>query len=314
MMQIRNLVFLCAFCLLSAVVTADETAVSDDRPTLSDELAAALLRGSEMPGSPFHLQVNCTDQSGIRSLELFAGGITIWNGRSQVILSAASRSDLLKTLIDQGFPKFETHYGGRERPARTAAAARISCRIWVRIEAFQKSSVQQAGGEQSTQLTKLAADLLDQVEQYAHNGVTPDDLQDALDKLSDGQLAPQILRLRFVDLPGGDDNKPGYILRLRGGKVSRQAYSPGRTIAEQVWEPLDQEQYLKLLATLQAAQPTSLPGNLWSEGQLEFGIQVLSHKKMVLARPFSRLDSSAQGPAQQRFDALLVVLRELNQK
>ena len=120
--------------------------------------------------------------------------------------------------------------------------------------------------------------------------------------------------MAFRTMHDGPSGRTRGILRLRGGNVSSQAYSPGRTIAEQVWEPLDQEQYLKLLAALQAAQPTSLPGNLWSEGQLEFGIQVLSHKKMVLARPFSRLDSSAQGPAQQRFDALLVVLRELNQK
>ena len=312
-MQIRNLVFLCIISVLSAVIAADETETTHGNPPDSDALAAALQRGSEMPESPFQLQVNCTDQKGIRSFDLFAGGATIWNGRSQIMLPAAARTALLKTLIDQGFPKFETRYGGRERPARTAAAARISCRVWIRIEKLQKSSVQQAGGEQSTQLTNLAADLLDQVEQFAQDSVTPSDLQDALDKLSDGRLAPQVLRLRFVDLPDRNDNKSGSILRLHGGKVSRQAYSPGRAIAEQLWEPLEQEQYLKLLTALQAAQPASLPGNLWSEDQLEIEIQVLAHKKVVLARPFTRLDSTAQGPAQQRFDTLLLELRELNQ-
>lgn len=312
-MQIRNLFLLCTVSFLSAVLTASEADAYHGNSPAPEELAAALQRSSEIPETQFQLQVNCTDQKGIRSFELFEGGVTIWNRRAQVMLPAATRSALLKTLIDQDFPKFKTSYGGRERPAREAAAARISCRVWIRIEGLQKSSVQQAGGEQSTPITKLAADLLDQVEQFAQGGVTPDDLQDALDKLSDGQLAPQVLRLRFVDLPNTDSNKPGSILRLRGGNVSNQAYSPGRVIAEQIWEPLEQAQYQKLIAALQAAQPASLPGNLWSEDQLEFEIQVLGHKKVVLARPFARLDATRQGPAQQRFDTLLLVLRELNQ-
>ena len=312
-MQIRNLIFLCIFSFLSAVITTDEAEAYHGNSSTSEELAAALQRGAEAPESPFQLQVNCTDQKGIRSFKLFAGGVTIWSGRSQIMLPAAARSALLQTLIDQGFPEFETRYGGRERPTKTAAAARVSCRVWIRIEELQKSSVQQAGGEQSTPITKLAADLLDQVEQFAQGGVTPDDLQDALDKLSEGQLAPQVLRLRFVALPDKNDNKPGSILRLRGGNVSSQAYSPGQVIAEQIWEPLEQAQYQKLITALQAAQPASLPGNLWSDDQLEFEIQVLKHKKVVLARPFTRLDATRQGPAQQRFDTLLLVLRELNQ-
>ena len=312
-MQIRNLFLLCAVAILSAVITTSETAAYDGKPPASEDLAAALQRGSDMPESPFQLQVNCTDQKGIRSFDLFAGGATIWNGRSQIMLPTAARSALLKTLIEQEFARFETRYGGRERPAKTAVAARISCRVWVRIEEFQKSSVQQAGGEQSTQLTKLAADLLDQVEQFAQNGVTPADLQGALDKLSDGQLAPQVLRLRFVDLPGKDNNKSGSILHLHGGKVSRQAYSPGHVIEEQVWVPLEQSQYQTLVTALQTAQPASLPGNLWSEDQLELEIRVLAHKKVVLARPFARLDPAGQGPAQQRFDTLLAELRRLSQ-
>ena len=312
-MQIRNPIFLFVFSFLSAVVYADKIETPHDNPLDSSGLAAALQRGSEIPESPFQLQVNCTDQKGIRSFELFAEGTTTWNGRSQIMLPAAARSSLLKTLIDHGFPEFETSYGGRERPTKTAAAARVSCRVWIRIEELQKSSVQQAGGEQSTPITKLAADLLDQVEQFAQGGVTPDDLQDALDKLSEGQLAPQVLRLRFVDLPDKATNKPGSILRLRGGNISSQAYSPGRIIAEQIWEPLKQAQYQKLITALQAAQPASLPSNLWSEDQLEFEIYVLGHKKVVLARPFTRLDAAKQGPAQQRFDTLLLVLRELNQ-
>ncbi len=283
------------------------------KPPASEQLDAALERGILTLGSPFHLQVNCTDKKGIRSLDLFPGGVTIWNGRSQVMLPEAARSALLSTLLEQDFSDFKPRYGGREQPAKSAAPARISCRIHINIETMQKFSVQQAGGEQSTPLTRLAAILLDQVETFAQSAVTPVDLPDALDKLSTGKLSAEVLRLRFVDIPASGDDTSGSILRLHGGNISRQAYSPGRVIAEQIWNRLDSDQYLALISALQAAQLASLPGNLWAEDQLEFEIHILTQKKVVLARPFSRLDATTQAPAQQRFNKLLPVLQQLGQ-
>lgn len=309
-MQINRLFFICFLCICSTLSIADEDTVA---PAMADpeELDAAFQRGLEVPGSPFQLQVNCTDQKGIRSLELFAGGATIWNLRSQVMLTVEARAALLETLISHGFSKFEALYGGNGRPEKTGAAARISCRIQVEIEGLQKRSAQQAGGEQSAAFLGLASSMLDQVEQYERNAVTPTNLLDALEKLNNGQLAPQVLRLRFVDMSGSGSNTTGSILRVRGGEISRQAYSPGRSIASQAWNPLDTGQYQNLVATLQATQLESLPGNLWSDDQLEFEIQVLGYKKVVIARSFSRLDSTAKEPTQQRFDTLTRILRDL---
>jgi len=312
MMQLQTLVSICVFSFLSSAVFTGGLIASDTRPASSNPLDAALQRVIKTPQSPFRLQVDCTDQKGIRSLDLFTGGIAIWNGRSQVTLPPGARSTLLETLLNHGFSNFAAHYGGNKHPIKTEAAARISCRIWAKVENLQKSSVQQTGGQQSTPLTRLATVLLDQAEQFTQNSITPNDLQDALDMLSAGQLAPQVLRLRFVDLPSRAMNKPGSILLVSGGQVSHRAYSPGHTIAEQVWKPLTNEQYLELLQGLQHAQPESLPGNLWSEDQLQFQVQVMAHKKAVLARPFVALDSSVQSDDQQRFNSLLTVLRKLD--
>ena len=115
-----------------------------------------------------------------------------------------------------------------------------------------------------------------------------------------------------MDLPAGDSSNSGSILRVIGGQISRQAYTPGQAIAEQISEPLEQEQYTKLLAALNNAQLPGLPGNLWSDDQVELEVQVLAFKKVVLARRFTRFDAVAQASAQQRFDALLLELRELS--
>jgi len=309
-MQFRHFICLCTISLLSSGILAEEGGAPPADPNTSATLGVVLHYASEKPESPYHLQVNCTDQKGIRSLTLFPGGATVWNQRSQIMLPASARTALLKTLVDRGFAGFEDSYGGREQPAKSGAPARITCRILVEIQGLQKSSLQMAGGEQSARLLSLAAELLDQAELYADPAVTPADLDDALDKLSEGVLDPHMLYLRFVFLPALK-NKPGSILRLDGGQLSHQAYTPGKTIAAPTSESLGHDQYVELIAALQSAQLASLPVNLWSEDQVELEVRVLAHKKVLLARRFTRLESTNEEPMQQRFDALLPVLREL---
>lgn len=277
----------------------------------SSQLDFALQQASETVDSPYLLEVNCTDQKGIRSLELFPGGVAIWNRRSQITLPPSARSSLLTTLVEQGFPVFEKSYGGQQQPGKSAAPAKVTCRIHIEIQHMRKSTVQMAGGEQSTAFLNLAAELLDQAERFIDSAITPADLQDALDKLYDGQLEPQMLSLRFMESHVKGNNNPGYILRLAGGYLSHQVYIPGQLVAKPVLKPLEHEQFKRLIAVMREEEFTSLPVNLWSEDQLELEVQILKHKKVILARRFSRLESARQESVQQRFDALLFELREL---
>ncbi|HEY5775282.1 MAG TPA: hypothetical protein VIS57_04285 [Xanthomonadales bacterium] len=297
-------------CLLWDVTLAKTGDVRPGDAVAAADLNIVLLHASATPESPYLLQVYCTDHSGNRSLELFPGAAAIWNGRSQILLPPSARSSLLRILVDRGFAGFEDRYGGAES-AKSEAAARISCRVRIEIENLEKRSVQMVGGKPATPLSDLATELLDQAARYADSAVTPVDLQDALEKLSDGQLFPQVLRLRFLDLPARGDDNPGTLLRLVGGRLSRQAYLPGRPLEEPRVTPLEDDQYTRLVAAMQKAQLAGLPANLWSEGTVELEVQVLAHKKVVLARRFSRLESASLESVQQRFDTLLFALRHL---
>ena len=303
-MLIRCFILFCAVTLASGISAAVDNQASrkDSSPV---ELGASILHASNNPESPFQLKVNCTDDKGIRSFNLFPGGVTIWNGRSQLSLPPATRSAMLRTILEQKFPDMKPSYGGRARPKKEAAAPRISCGIFIKIDDLQKTSVQKAGGEQSAQLTGLAAALIDQVEPFAENGITANDLNDALDKLLEGELAPETLTLRFMNLPARDYISQGFIVRIRGGRLSRQAYTPGSAIGEPSWHALGENKFMELVTALRKADPGSLPGNLWSENRLELEIHVLAHKKILLAGPFSRLEPESQEPEQQRFETLL---------
>jgi len=310
-MQYGYLACICAVVFAWDVSLAEGGDARPGETPPGERLGDLLQQASETPESPYFLKVNCTDRKGIRSIELFPGGVTIWNRHSQIMLPPVARTTLLMRLVEAGFAGFEERYGGVEQPAKSSAPARITCSIQVEIQNLEKTTLQMAGGKQSAPLLDLAAKLLDGVEQYVDSAVTPVDLQDGLDKLGNGLLAPQVLRLRFMELPARDSDNPGFILRISGAKVSYQAYSPGQSQVAPTLKTLERGQFTRLISALQKEQLASLPTNLWSENQVELEVQVLAHKKVVLARQFSRLASTGQVPAQQRFDALLGVLKEL---
>lgn len=304
-------IFLCEFVPAGGLLA--DTGANAFRDALQDAAAAT--------DYPVYMRVNCTNESGIRSFEMFPDGVAIWNQRSQILLPQKARTSLIKTLLEQDFPAFDSIYGGGPVPVKTSAPVRISCRVYIDAGGSSKESVHQVGAETHSRLVLLANDLLDQVNKYSQNAVTPRDLNDALEKLSNGTLALQTLGLRFVDLPAQPREHPGTVLRIQGGRLSRQAYAPGQAGAEPVFEAFDHQQFEKLVEILGQIRFDELPGNMWYENYVEIELEVLAHRKVILARNFTRLkpnesQSIESGPTQlrheqQRLDHLLTVLRNL---
>ena len=295
--------------------SAADSAVAGDGPPgeggsqEESVLVEALRAAHDAPGGPFHLLVGCADEQGFRSLEVFPGGVAVWNGRSQVELPTAVRVAMLDTLIRRDFPSLEASYGGREEPGSPKAALRIICRVVVDIDGRHKSSVQLADGEQSPELGALAGELLDLAAPLAASGIVADDLGEGLAKVAAGTLAPETFGLRFVQLPEPGSDGTGSILRIEDGVISRQPYAPGRSVGEAVTVDLEGDDFTALESAIRKAGPETLPVNLWSEAYLEIEVRVLQHRRSIMARPFSRLSGQKGGEAQQRFDRLVAALR-----
>jgi hypothetical protein len=296
-------------CLVTPLIiflAAAPAAAGIERPT-SGELDAALktARGEQPPG--YHLVVHRTDEAGQRSLEVFPSGVGIWNHTAQVVLAPALRSSLLEILRERGFAAMEPSYGGKGKPGLQQAAIRITCRVALEIDGLQKSSVQQADGEQSAELAALADAILDRVEPLAEDAVTAADLTDGLRKLADGRLAAEALSLRFVRLPAAKDHA-GSILMIRGGEESRRAYVPGRHIGDEVVAPVSAAGLEAVAKALLAADVASLPVNLKSADHVELEVAVLGRRTTVVGRDFSR--AVVDDAAQNRFDKLMDFLGE----
>jgi hypothetical protein len=307
---------LLTFSLAGAASIAACADVKDRDEASSEDNAAAITASIEQarqdPVAPFQLTVNCTDQKGIRALELFASGAAIWNRKSQIRVPDSIRSALLGSLLEAGFAGFARQYGGQKKADKAEAAPlKVTCRIALQLDDLEKSSVQAAYGEQNAALLSLAATLLDQVEDLSANGVAAKNLQDGIAKLSKAELAPEALRVRMLRLPAESSKSGGFILRAESGRLSRQAYSPGESVASPVWSQFEPEQFDSMIKAINSANFDTLPINLPGSGHVEIEIQVLQHRKTVTSRPYSRIEKGALAQEQRRFNQLAASLGEL---
>lgn len=297
---------------MAARATPSDADVAD-APDAQTEAVRRALADAEA-GAPYHLVVHCTDEQRTRSLELFPEGAGIWKADTQVRVPENVQRDLVSILQESGFAGFAAKYGGKESqngPAVDEASAplTIRCRVTFASGEVSKTSIQDLYGEQFAGLLDLGAALLDRVEPLAADGVTAESLADGLEKLAEGTLAPQVFELRFVDLPAPGGDGTGFILGAEDGALSRRPYAPGEKIGEARSRQLDPATLERLVTALLEAGFSDLPTNLYAEDQLELNVQVLGHRKAILARPFRGMAAEGAGDAQQRFEKLVETLR-----
>jgi hypothetical protein len=178
----------------------------------------------------------------------------------------------------------------------------------VTLGGLEKSSVQIMDGEQSEKLLGLARKLLDLVEPLAATGITANSIEDGLAKLVSGELAPEVLELRLVTLRDAGADRAGSILRIEGGRISRQAYAPGQAVGEVNSSVLSHSDLCRVLDALQDADFGDLPVNLVADSFTEIELGILGQRKTVVARSTFR---AASADRQTAFSEMLAVLRDL---
>lgn len=291
---------------------APAVAATDAETPEASLVSAALAAAAD--GAPYRLVAHCADDNGIRGFELFPDGVAIWRNASQIQVPETLQRSLADLLRSGGFANFKPAYGGKgdngdDGPAPAAGEGKapltIRCRITFDDGEVSKTSIQDLYGRQFTPLLELSDALLDQVEPLAADAVSAEDLEDGMNKLVAGDLSPRVFEFRLVALPSSPGDEGGFIFRVEDGMISRRPYAPGRKIGEGSSEPVDRAVLERLIAAVREADFTSLPPNVFADGQLELEVRVLNHHKAVLARPFQGLRGDDQGDAQDRLSRLV---------
>ena len=288
-------------------------AVEDAGPPAA-EFRAALQSALAVAEPEYRLDVFCTTQTSKRSLIVFPSGVGIWDRTVEIAVPNQTRMALLQALKTSDFAAMKRQYGGKKKPgAKTKSGAlRVRCSVTADIGGASKQSMQLIDGDQSAHLEGLATALLDMAEPLAPDGTSATDLSDGLQKLATGALKPESLKLRFVRLPQ-NKAEDGFIFGIRDGLISRQDYAPGRKIGDITSNRAQAENIETITRALLEAQIASLPVNLQAGDHFELEVDVLDHRKTVIARRFQR-KAAASGAdsktdpttdAQARLDRLL---------
>ena len=282
-------------------------------------IVAALDQAIAGRWSELRLEVSCSSDSGeLQEFELFASGVGIWNRSRQFELSDAEIQRLLEVLRDGGFAALAGFYGkggaSSEPPQRQSPS--IGCRIVLHLDGTAHGSAQRNVGFQSERLRSLALRVLDLFREVGEAGIGADSLADGLDKVADGRLAPETLRLVVHHKPDREalaGGAEGLLLRIEPGRISTRTLGPEPVLGP-VIELADEGAVAEVAALLAAGSPESLPGNLWADHHTSLSVTVLDHRKQIQAQRFSRLEPTTHGDAQARFDRLFAELRALHER
>jgi hypothetical protein len=187
------------------------------------------------------------------------------------------------------------------------------CRVSLALDGAKKQSFQLSEGERSARLRKLAEKILAAGAELGPSGVAAGSLEDGLDKIARGELAPEALTLQLHRQP--EDPKAaegGWILRIEDGNAQLSLSSSAQT----AWtEPrrvrLPRERVTDLVRRLAAVRPGELPVNLYSSWYEDLEIRVLNRKATLQARRFANLTPETHGEDQKRYEQLIAALEEL---
>ena len=272
--------------LLLAAATNGVKAVAAETDGGSVTFDQALNAAIENPGQSLSMQIECTNEKGIRSLRLYPSGVAVWNQQVQVNIDEAIRARLLNALLKADFPSFETHYGGKAGSGRIKAPNIVMCSIEVQTGGMEKSSYQDVNGDRFETLINLAATLLDIIEPLAERGIGSTSMAEALTLLKQGKLAPQLLVLRVMHLHA-DAKKTGAMLRIEAGQLGRRQYQPGVKVGGWKSSPIDSETFHRVIQQLIDASVWSLPANLPSVDAYQMNVRILNHNLLIRSRPLN---------------------------
>ena len=295
---------------LALIATISHTSSALAAGTSTNLFSTALQSAHASPDIALAIQVQCTDDKGIRSMRIFPNGVLIWNLDHQARIGREDRTALIDMLLKADFPAFKDHYGGKRISEKAGAPIIVLCSIDVQAGGAEKSSYQDANGERSKTFMALAASLLDRVEPLAAGGITAASLAGGLAMLSSGELATEALTLRLLRMPT-DESDLGIIVSVESGQLNRRDYRPGVKVGDLRSSALTQASLETLLTALAQADFPDMPANLPASDVYQLKIRVLQHEHSVRARPTRQAPSAELDQASARLIQLVKKLISL---
>ncbi len=258
------------------------------------------------------------DNPRLRSFVAYGNGVGIWEERRQFVLSEDQIAALLGFLRDAGFLDLQDLYGGSgatdgvetDGPPSVDGGVRIICRVDLELGGHHKESAQRLKGEQSAELRALAERLLDVCEPLGESGVGIESLENGLDKIAAGELAPETLHIMLhrKPEPGVRSEGSGFRLNINGTTASVRRFTAGEGYGGETVVTLGGPEVEDLANRLSEIGVEHLPVNLYAEDYTDLRIEILNQRAAIQARSFAGMTPTTHGDLQGQFDQILEIL------
>ena len=274
----------CALPVLAAAGgVADPSAVS-----LEENLK--MMRTDTEARSALRIVIEGRLGQGLHRLTIYGRGIGIWNGKRQFALESKKVREAVDLLLEAKFTRMPERFAFKEEKDERPMPVELVRVVTVTVAGISKTVLQDDRGPLSKTFESLVEDLVALCQEPAAEGISASSLEDGLEKVAKGQLAPETLlinvnapQLRSFESQEGQ----GWLLNLQHATLSlrSQVLDVGvREVGERVLPPREVE---KLAGALLKAGVSELPSQVNTTGYTQFTIRVLDQQVRIMAREFA---------------------------
>jgi hypothetical protein len=257
----RRAAVLFAVALLTTIHCA--TSASDQE---REERRAApnrtLARALSGPLNDFRVRVEWSRGGRMESAEFYGSGAAIWNDERAF---RAEIGEIARAIRDANFTSMPDRFGEAESDFLTMRG-----KVSVAVGDAAKTVVQIDRGPQSDALAQLAANVLARAEAGGRAGVGAASVEDGLQKIRDGVLPAEALRVSVQQRGEG-----GFLLHIRGGEATARCFDPKGGYGPARRMRVD-------------VKDVTLPEGVYAPAYTELRVEVLGKSKEVIARPEQR--------------------------
>jgi hypothetical protein len=234
---------------------------------------------------------------------IYGDGIGLWYGAKQFSVDKSKVLSLMKTTRRIRFGAFPLRVGGEEEEGKEERE--IQARISVRVGDLRHVVLVLGEEKPDKELEELARAVLAIGTKAEKRGVTIGSLNEGIEKLASGVLAPQTLEVlaqRTTSATAGPEPAENWILIASGKRIRDREVPRGKVATSERVFPLTDAEFRELLSLLKENKVSDLPRNLYSERYSRLRIQILNQVATVEARRFSGMSPETNPEARTRFD------------
>lgn len=236
----------------------------------------------------------------LTACKVFGTGVGLWDRRIQFRLTKQEVLSVLEAVEKARFGTLDDSLpdeGDSEGRIRVFVGP-VSRTVWQMGE-------HEPGAQE---LEELALTVLRVCKKPMESGITMSDMQDGLQKLEKGTLAPEALEVVFkrkTDHPGPGVEPEDWLVLINGTKVidrvnTKEKSAPQRELAL----TLTEKEFRELTALLLAGHIAKMPESLYATQYTNLRVVVLSQTRNIQARQFAGMSPNKHGEKQAVFERI----------